>query len=87
MYTKEFFINLEKELNLNSLSKNVLIQINVSNENAIRVKLSDYNKYWVGLIDCFSWLLENIWVVNTIYEIDEKDILNYEEIILNNKNY
>jgi len=45
MYTKEFFINLEKELNLNSLSKNVLIQINVSNENAIRVKLSDYNKY------------------------------------------
>jgi hypothetical protein len=87
MYTREFFINLEKELNWNSLAKNALIQINVSNNNIIFVKLSDYNKYWVWIIDCFSWLLENIWVVNTMYEIDEKDILNYEDIILNNKNY
>jgi hypothetical protein len=45
MFTKEFFINLEKELNLDSLTKNIFIQINVSNKNAIRVKLSDYNKY------------------------------------------
>ncbi|MDD3793293.1 MAG: hypothetical protein PHI37_00575 [Candidatus Gracilibacteria bacterium] len=87
MYTREFFINLEKELNGNSLAKNALIQINVSNNNIIFVKLSDYNKYGVGIIDCFSGLLENIGVVNTMYEIDEKDILNYEDIILNNKNY
>lgn len=85
MYTKEFFKNLEKELIEKNISDKLFIQVNVSNNNAIRLKITDYNKYWVWLIDCFSEILENIGVKNNIYIIDENDIKNYEELILNNQ--
>lgn len=85
----EFFKNLEEDINtlLWVWIDKVEITFDWNNGNSVKITLLDYSIYWEWICSYVFWLLDEKELKNHIHTITYRDKIDYEDIILNNKNY